>query len=58
MNILEQMLNRCAKKKLKQRMIINEIDWKLKNVDNINERLKKAYIYAFQLELEIKLGNL
>lgn len=58
MNILEQMLNRCAKKKLKQRMIINEIDWKLKNVDNINERLKKAYIYALQLELEIKLGNL
>lgn len=58
MNVLEQMLNRCAKKKLKQRMIINEVDLKLKNVDNINERLKKAYIYALQLELEIKLGNL
>lgn len=58
MNVLEQMLNRCAKQKLKQGMIISEIDWKLKNVDKINERLKKAYIYALQLELEIKLGNL
>lgn len=45
MNVLEQMLNRCAKKKLKQRMIVNQIDCKLKNVDNINDRLKKAYIY-------------
>ena len=58
MNVLEQMLNRCVKKKLKQRIIAEEIECKMKNVDNINERLKRAYIYAIQLEYEIKLGNI
>ena len=58
MNVLEKMLIRCSKKKLKQRLIAQEIECKMKNVDNINKRLKKAYLYAIQLEYEMKIGNI
>lgn len=58
MNVLEDLLKRCAKKKLKQAIVTQEIVSKMKNVDKINKRLRKAYIYAIQLEYEMKIGNI
>ena len=54
MNFIEEFEKQIIHKQSDAKILTDEIVEKMNNVKYINERLKKAYIYAVQLEYEEK----